>query len=34
MEEMDNGVYVLFQIGQAQDINLDFANDLQNMAWV
>lgn len=29
MEEMDNGVYVLFQIGQAQDINLDFANDLQ-----
>ncbi len=29
MEEMDDGVYVLFQIGQAQDINLDFAYDLQ-----
>ena len=28
MEEMNNGVYVLFQIGQTQNINLDFAYDL------
>ena len=29
MEEMGNGIYGLFQIEQAQDINLDFANELQ-----
>lgn len=29
MEKMDNGVYTLFQIGQTQNINLDFAYDLQ-----
>lgn len=29
MEKLDNGTYVLFQIGQTQNINLDFAYDLQ-----
>lgn len=29
MEQMGNGVYALFQIEQAQNINLDFAYDLQ-----
>ncbi len=29
MEKMGNDVYVLFQIGQTQNINLDFAYDLQ-----
>lgn len=29
MENMGNGVYGLFQIGQTQNINLDFAYDLQ-----
>lgn len=29
MEEMGNGIYGLFQIEQPQDINLDFANELQ-----
>ena len=29
MEKMNNGVYALFQIGQTQNINLDFAYDLQ-----
>ncbi len=29
MEKMGNGVYGLFQIGQTQNINLDFAYDLQ-----